>query len=193
MTARLVALFVLMAGAATAAGAEFGRMFFTPSQRAALDHFRDLNIRNAVIGEDESDKDLVVPPPPGPERVSVNGIVRRSDGRSTVWINNRAVVGTQQPRGINVVPGKNDNSVKLTVPRSGRSFELKVGQTADTVGGTITEGYARRTLPVPEASATSSAASPPVKSTNIDGKGPARAGERDVPDDIRPHNGLERK
>jgi len=195
MIARLAALLVLMAGAGTAAGAEFGRMFFTPSQRAALDHFRNLNIRNAAISEDDRDKDLVAPPP-APEQVSVDGVVRRSDGKSTVWINKRAV-GAQQPRGVNVAPGKSDNRVKLTVPQSGRSFDLKVGQTADTVSGTITEGYARRTPPPPppppEASATPPVAAPPAKPANIDGKGPTRAGERDAPDDIRPASGLEPK
>ena len=90
MTARLVALIVLMAGAGTAAGAEFGRMFFTPAQRAALDNFRKLNIRSAAVSDDDRDKDLVAPPP-APERMSVNGMVRRSDGKNTVWINNRAV------------------------------------------------------------------------------------------------------
>jgi hypothetical protein len=206
MIARLVALIVLMVGAGPAAGAEFGRMFFTPDQRAALDYFRKLNIRNAAISDDDRDKDLVAPPP-APEQVSVNGVVRRSDGKSTVWVNRRAVT-EQQPAGaaLNVTP-RTDNRVRLSVPKSGRSADLKVGQTADTVSGTITEGYARRTLPVPEAKVTPGAedmapgvakitpppASQPVKSANIDRKGPTRAGERDAPDDIRPDSGLEPK
>ena len=155
MTARLLALIVLMAGAGTAAGAEFGRMFFTPAQRAALDSFRKQNIQSAIVIEDDRDKDLVVAPPPpsGPEHMSVGGMVRRSDGKNTAWINNRAVEAGQ-PGGVNVAPGKNDNRVKLTAPQSGRSFELKVGQTVDVTSGTIEEGYARRAVakpvPVPE-------------------------------------------
>lgn len=149
MTARLLALIILMAGAGTAAGAEFGRMFFTPAQRAALDSFRNLNIESAAVVEDDRDKDLVAPPPPsGPERMSVNGMVRRSDGKNSVWINNRAV-DAGQPGGVNVAPGKNDNRVKLTAPQSGRSFELKVGQTVEILSGTIEEGYARRAVAKP--------------------------------------------
>lgn len=195
MSARLVVLLVLLAGAGTAAGAEFGRMFFTPSQRAALDHFRNLNIRNASISDDERDKDLVAPPP-APEHVSVDGVVRRSDGKNTVWINKRAV-GAQQPRGVNVAPGKSDNRVKLTVPQSGRSYELKVGQTADTVSGTITEGYARRAPPPPppppEASATPPVAAPPPIPPSMDSKTPMRTGQRNAPDDIRPDRGMQPK
>ena len=150
MTARRLALIILMAGAGTAAGAEFGRMFFTPAQRAALDSFRKQNIQSAIVIEDDRDKDLVVAPPPpsGPEHMSVGGMVRRSDGKNSVWINNRAV-DAGQPGGVNVVPGKNDNRVKLTAPQSGRSFELKVGQTVDVTSGTIEESYARRAVPKP--------------------------------------------
>jgi len=174
MTARLVALIVLMAGAGTAAGAEFGRMFFTPEQRAALDHFRKLNIRSATIGDDDRDKDLV-PPPPELEQVSVSGIVRRSDGKSTVWVNRRAVT-EQQPAdaALNVTP-RTDNRVRLNVPKSGRSADLKVGQTIDVLSGAIEEGYARRAAvkpgPADKPAATSAttpkpqAATPPPRRT----------------------------
>ena len=149
MTARLVALIVLMAGAGTAAGAEFGRMFFTPEQRAALDYFRKLNIRNAEISDDDRDKDLVAPPP-APEQVSVNGVVRRSDGKTTVWVNRRAVT-EQQPAGaaLNVTP-RTDNRVRLSVPKSGRSADLKVGQTVEILSGAIEEGYSRRAVVKPK-------------------------------------------
>ena len=150
MTARLAALIVLMLGAGTAAGAELGRMFFTPGQRAALDHFRKLNIRTATIGDDDRDKDLVAPSAE-PEQVSINGIVRRSDGKSTVWVNRRAVT-EQQPAGaaLNITP-QTDNRVRLSVSKSGRGADLKVGQTVDVLSGAIEEGYARRApLPKPE-------------------------------------------
>ena len=149
MTARLLALVMLMAGAGTAAGAEIGRLFFTPAQRAALDGFRKLNVQTAAIVEDDRDKDLVAPPPTqGPERMSVSGMVRRSDGKNTTWVNNRAVAAGQ-PGGVKAAPGKNDNRVKLTDPQSGRSFELKVGQSVEIQSGTIEEGYARRAVPKP--------------------------------------------
>ena len=142
MTARLAAAIVLMLGAGTVAGADLGRMFFTPAQRATLDNARKQNIR-IELG---SDNEQAVPVP---QNVSVNGVVRRSDGKSTVWLNNRAVT-EPHAGGINVSPGKNDSRVRLTVPESGRSVDLKVGQTVEIVSGTIEEGYTRRTTPKPE-------------------------------------------
>ena len=146
MSARLVAILLMLY--ASAAAADLGRMFFTPAQRETLDNARKQNIRIEV----GSDNDRQAPPvaAPVPHNVSVNGMVRRSDGKSTVWLNNRAVA-EPQAGGINAVPGKTDNRVQLTVPESGRSVDLKVGQTVEIVSGAIQEGYSRRAGPEPEA------------------------------------------
>ena len=200
MTSRLAAAIVLMLGAGTAAGAELGRLFFTPAQRATLDQMREKNIGMEATGDKE-------PVPPAPRNVSLDGVVRRSDGNNTVWLNNRAV-SPPQAGGIGVATGKNDNRVKLTVPESGRSFELKVGQTAEIVSGIIAESYARRApLPKPEAKtapgvdntasgtakATPPAASQPAASEGSARNTSRRAGERDAEDDSRPKRGSEPK
>ena len=165
MIAQLVALIVLMGGAGTAAGAELGRMFFTPAQRATLDNFRKLNVQNAAVSDDGIDKDLAPPAPaPGRELVSVDGLVRRSDGKNTVWLNNRAISG-RQAGGIGVATGSNDNRVRLTIPQSGRRIDLKVGQTAEIVSGTVAESYAwRAPPPKPEVKAAPPVASRPAAS-----------------------------
>lgn len=157
MTARLAAAIVLMLGAGitagTAAGAELGRLFYTPAQRAALDKMREKNVGKEAASEKQ-------PAPPTPQNVSLDGIVRRSDGKNTVWLNNRAV-SERQAGSIEVSTGKNDNRVKLTVPESGRSIDLKVGQTAEIISGTIAESYARRApLPKPEVKAAPGAEQP---------------------------------
>ena len=138
----MMALLLFCAG--TAMSADLDRMFFTPEQRATLDNARRQNLR-IEIGTAN-----VQPAAPVPQNLSVNGIVRRSDGKSTIWLNNRAVT-EPHAGGINVVTGKNDNRVKLTDPESGRSVDLKVGQTVEIVSGTIQENYARRPLSNPEA------------------------------------------
>ena len=129
--------------AGIAISADFGRMFFTPEQRATLDDARKKNLRIEIGTEN------VQPAAPVPQNLSVNGIVRRSDGKSTVWLNNRAVT---EPRAgdVNVATGKNDNRVKLTDPASGRSVDLKVGQTVEIVSGTVQENYVRRPSSNPE-------------------------------------------
>ena len=146
MSVRFTAI-VLMLCAGSAASAELGRLFFTPAQRATLDNARKQNLAIEIGNDNEQ----AAPPPPAPvpQNVSVNGLVRRSDGKSTVWLNNRAV--TDNAGGIDVSTLKNDDRVKLSVPGSGRSVDLKVGQTVEIVSGTIEEAYARRTPPQPAA------------------------------------------
>lgn len=196
MTARLAAAIVLMLGIGTAAGAESGRLFFTPAQRDSLDKLRDLSARGAVVARSTDDNE-----PAQQQHVRVDGVLRRSDGRSTVWLNNRAV-SSGRAGGIDIAVGKNDNRVKLTIPESSRSIELKVGQTVEIVSGAIEEGYARRAPPKPvakvtpdgenrasgAAKVTSPPASQPVesKATTKDG---TRAGDGNPQKGLRPDSG----
>src|SRR4051812_20202067 len=122
--------------------ADLGRMFFTPAQRAILDNARKQNIRAEISNDGEQQPSA----PPVAQNVSVNGFIRRSDGKNTVWLNSRAV-NEQQTGGISAVVGKNDDRVRLNVPESGRKLDLKVGQTVEIVSGTIEESYLRRTSP----------------------------------------------
>jgi len=55
-----------------------GRLFFTPQQRAALDRQRQTN-PNFLANTTEEESSL-----------TINGEVRRSNGRSTRWINGKA-------------------------------------------------------------------------------------------------------
>lgn len=147
MTGRLIVI-ILMLCTSAATASDLGRLFFTPAQRATLDNARKQNLR-IEIG---TQKEPTPPPPRVPQNVSVDGLVRSSDGKSTVWLNNRPV--TERSAGdIKVSTNKNDNRVRLSVPESGRSIDLKVGQTVEIVSGTIQEGYFRRPSPKPEAKA----------------------------------------
>jgi hypothetical protein len=170
----MVALLLFCAG--TAVSADLGRMFFTPEQRATLDNARKKNLR-IEIGTDN----VQPPAAPVPQNLSVNGIVRRSDGKSTIWLNNRAVI---EPRadGINVVTGKNDNRVKLTDPASGRSVDLKVGQTVEILSGTIQENYERRPRSKPETrpAAGSESGSIPENAAQVNAGEPATSRSRKI-------------
>ncbi len=154
---------ILMLCATAATGADLGRLFFTPAQRATLDNARKQNIRIEIGAEKEPAVAV-----PLPQNVSVNGVVRSSDGKSTVWLNNRPVTGRSEG-GINVSTNKNDDRVTLKVPETGRSIDLKVGQTVEIVSGTIQEGYSRRTTPKPE-----------VKAAPV-AENPAAAGDKPAP------------
>ncbi len=130
---RLLLLVVLMSllPAARAADA-IGRIFFTPAQRAQLDLARSQKIV-ATQTKDE----------PIPEFVTYNGIVRRTDGKATVWVNNRAMSDTElnaaQP-----LAGRIDRSgrILLQAPQGAGSLQLKVGQSAELLSGRVDEAYA---------------------------------------------------
>ena len=69
--------------------ADPGRLFFTPAQRAQLEQMRARPAtRDAVSRPD------YIPP------VRFDGVVVRSDGKSTRWVNGRAQVGTAGPGGL---------------------------------------------------------------------------------------------
>jgi hypothetical protein len=152
-------------GYAVYAAEPLGRLFYTPAQRAELDGLRS--------------KKYVAPPTPEPEQpaaipdvVKYDGIVRRSDGRTTVWINNRAV-DDGKPAGELPLSSRvrADHRIRLTLPEAGKEIELRVGQSVDVVSGSIVEPYART---APNAEAVKPAASPGASSAKKDVQRPAR-------------------
>jgi hypothetical protein len=96
VSARPVLLLIplLLSGAAAAAtgdyggngGASLGRLFFTPERRATLERQRQLNIQEAQTLEGAS--------------MSLDGVVVRSSGKRTVWINSRAQHDQAAPAGV---------------------------------------------------------------------------------------------
>lgn len=136
-SALLLLAAAVYAGAAPAA--DLGRLFYTPAQRTLLDGARRQNV-SIEVGKDETTEAAAAP-----QTLSVNGMVRRSDGKTTVWVNGRPI-SDQASAGLTVSGG----TVRIAVPDSGRIVDLKVGQTADVVNGSVREGYVR---PEPSAGA----------------------------------------
>lgn len=170
----LLLLCALAALPAPAAAQEtVGRLFFTPSQRASLDAARSQRARTGLATESEEQA------APAAQSLTYGGMVRRSDGKSTVWINNRPV-NDNEPAGSAVVGRvRADGSVMLQIPQSGRSVELKPGQRIELLSGAIEESYFRKPVqpdgkPVPQAKGETS------KPAEV-----ARAAERDREDEQR--------
>lgn len=108
-----------------------GRLFFTPTERAALDQQR----RNDGVSL-----------PQNAVGITINGLVKRSDGKNTVWINGvaheeRAPEGALKER--RIAPGQ----VSGRVTESGQSVTLKAGQTFYPDSGEVHEGYKTPTTP----------------------------------------------
>lgn len=115
-------------GAAGAGAQELGRLFFTPEQRAALDAQR----RSRV-----PDKPAATPVAESP-LTRVDGAVRRTGGKSTVWVNHEAIPEGSQPDGVRVVtrePGA--GRVSLPSGEGAQRLELRVGESLDRGSGEV--------------------------------------------------------
>jgi hypothetical protein len=155
-----------LTGNLSPAAETLGRLFFTPAQRAQLDVARSQKNR-ATPGSGQTDEAA-----PLPEILTYSGSVRRSDGKSTVWLNNRAMHGQQSIEGIAVIGRVNPNgAVTLQVPQTSRNIELKAGQSVDIGSGVIEEPYARQ-VTAPKPAGAERAAGKPVP-----GKPPAPSGK----------------
>ena len=180
MKRALLPLALVLAVGNAPAAEPLGRLFFTPAQRAQLDVARNQKSRATLASDQEEAA-------PVPEVVTYSGIVRRNDGKTTVWINNRAVndgnAADRSPVSSRVRP---DGSVILEVPKTDRSVKLKVGQSVEIVSGTIEEPYERRAVaakPVPKPAAVRENIVPGAKSESAS---QPPAGRRNDPDDDGP-------
>lgn len=118
---------VILLGQTAGAGAEpLGRLFFSPDERAMLDRGRNQTSRSAMISTEE---------------ITLNGIVRRSGGKTTTWINQVPQRENENPQGIAVLRSPARSSVVPLQLPSGKQVRLKPGQTYDTTQGRVREGY----------------------------------------------------
>jgi hypothetical protein len=125
-----------------------GRLFLTPDQRAQLDVTRTRRDQRQPAAAEPAPA-VAAPVPQGPETVTYSGLVRRSDGKSTVWINGKPVDERSRTRGagdINVLGMRADGAVSVAIPLASRTASLRVGQSLDVNSGRIAESYARRSM-----------------------------------------------
>lgn len=125
---------------------DVGRIFLTPQQRAELDSMRSRagDETNAATASRPSAVSAG-------EDIVLNGIIRRSHGPSTVWINGRAVNRDTADRvGIDLHSGPDAKSrVKLSTD-DGHALALKPGQAWLRDTGRIVDCADCRARPKPE-------------------------------------------
>ena len=169
-------LLLVFSGSAAAADAALGRLFYSPEQRAALDEARRRNIR----AEEQAAEASKRPKAPAPRSVEINGLMRRSDGESTVWVNGKPVDGeTDDGMRVRLIPDQ--AGVTVRDPEKGRTVRLKVGQRADLLTGRVEENYERRRATAPEATG-ETAPENTTASRNASGARRADASARKRPD-----------
>ena len=114
-----------------ASGQELGRLFFTPEQRQMLDRQRQLNAE--VHQEIQRPEDPVL---------TIDGVVTRSSGKKTVWINGIPQNENDTASGISATPhSRNPGTLILRVDKSaatsvrvGGSVNHSTGETGDVLG-----------------------------------------------------------
>jgi len=131
---RLIALLVLslLGMQASMAKEPVGRLFSTPEQRYALDNLREA-IKNQPkeVAQPEGKAVIKRKPVEMPETVSVQGYVKRSDGKKgTAWVNGKAVQERTGNKDVQVGRlSKNGLRVPIRLPANGKRLSLKAGQT----------------------------------------------------------------
>jgi len=176
-------LLLVAAAPPTRAAERMERLFYTADQRAQLDVARNKRARN-VPGEKADD---APPPPPMPEVVTYGGMVRRSDGKTTVWLNNRAVTEKESANAKMVGRVRPDGTVVLQSGQTGRNVPLRVGQRADLLSGRVDEGY-RRVPPKPEERVDKVGSKPALEaapSTESEGRRAERERQENLDDAVR--------
>jgi hypothetical protein len=141
-----VALAVLGAMLAAPASAQrLGRLFTTQEERQVLEEARREYEYGAPAPESPS-----VPQPQQTESVvsklTINGVVLRSSGVNSTWVNGSPVLGGVTREGLRVEADRHSGgNVRITLPSGVGTVQLRAGQKIDVGSGSVQEGYQRDT------------------------------------------------
>jgi len=113
---------------ATAGEPALGRLFLTPETRSALERQRQLNIQRTRRIEGDA--------------VRLDGIVLRSSGQSTVWVNSRPQTGNAPDAAIAVAPSRRQPGRAAVTGGAQPPVDLKVGVTLNQATGEQSGGLA---------------------------------------------------
>lgn len=139
----IVCVFVLsLMNCAQAQVKPLGRLFFTVAERASLDRLRSVGSGNdQAVSTKEVDTDLSSVANQTELQLTVNGFVRRGNGKSTTWLNQTAIEENQSSQHIRVRQSAARPSVMLIYLDSGQKTELKVGQSVDRASGQVRDVF----------------------------------------------------
>lgn len=113
---------VLLIPAGAADAQELGRLFFTPERRATLERQRTFNVQEAQTLQGTI--------------MSLDGVVYRSSGKTTVWINQQdQKEGDSARTGVNAVVSPRTPGSALLAPGEEAPAQLKVGETINRATG----------------------------------------------------------
>ncbi|MCX7156469.1 MAG: hypothetical protein NTW45_08515 [Rhodocyclales bacterium] len=112
----------MLAPACAADAPELGRLFFTPERRTTLERQRTLNVQEAQSLQGTS--------------MSLDGVVYRSSGKATVWVNRQAQTEGESARtGVTATISPRTPGSALLAPGEEAPAQLKVGETINRATG----------------------------------------------------------
>ena len=122
----LLALIGALGAPVSAQETELGRLFFTPERRQTLDRQRQLNIQEKQeVAEDPT--------------LTINGVVARSSGKRTVWINGAAQNENERPSGVSVSTTGRDPGQVVVKTDDAPAGKARVGDTVNRNTGLATD------------------------------------------------------
>lgn len=114
-----------------------GQLFFSENERQALDHAKRFTRQAQETSTTEPR-----PADPGPNTITVNGLVKPAQGPATSWINGHILLGNEEAGPRILTDSLNGNQVPIYIDGNRSIIELKVGQTWIRETGNIIDGYA---------------------------------------------------
>lgn len=111
--------------AAQEASNELGRLFFTPERRQILDRQRQQNI--------QQEQDTSADP-----SLTINGIVTRSSGKRTAWVNDRPQHENEIQSEVVLIPNRKDPGRIIVQSSESPAAKAKVGDTVNRNTGEST-------------------------------------------------------
>lgn len=155
VTRALIGASLVAAGAwkPAAAAEQLGRFFLTPEQRVELERLRHAPPAPVVppappppvveadlpppVTELSREEMLPPAPPPTVPPITVNGVVIRSNGESTAWVNGQSTLEGDFSRENIHVDRPRGKSVRIVTPEHLPDVTLRPGQTYDPATNTI--------------------------------------------------------
>lgn len=161
---RILLLIMMFLPSLAMATEPLGRLFTTPAERANLDFLR----QTKKVELPQADQPVPEATAPAlPSSISVQGYVKRSDGKqSTVWVNNSPIQEDSGTSEVEVGKLRGGNQIQLKLPANGKKLSLKPGQVYIPETDSVSEisSSAKITKPAGASSADAASRTDPIKS-----------------------------
>ncbi|MES9843044.1 MAG: hypothetical protein ABW131_00240 [Candidatus Sedimenticola sp. 6PFRAG5] len=129
-----------------------GRLFTSATDRASLNKLRNADVVQVSGDGIREEKRIDVPDKPEESAVDLilNGVVIRSDGQKTIWINGQQVKPGAGVDNVHIFGGADSNSHIVVGAPGKRAVKLKPGQRLDSGSGQVQESYRMNTVVTPK-------------------------------------------